>query len=1267
MKDIGYWTPYAINNLAQVVGMSGGRAVLWQNQVLYDLNDLVPPDTPLLLYAMAINDAGQILCRYHQVYTRACLLTPIGAALAGTVRDELTGEPIVGAGVSVPGLSPTQTGAQGEFTFSGLPAGQTTVTASKAGYHDASQAVILNVNSWTFVSLLMMPDRDFEVVEVRGRYCGPGRRTYYLDDSTLFETLTAKIDWNEQTPGLIRWITPSAAYEDPCSGDSGTRTFDMGGDFEPGGTLTVVAVTGDSPPAESDPYIANFKVISSPIGIATSFLYAYPLGNTLKYVTPSVAGNENLSVVAGAPQGTIPTSMPLFGGEALEFGALFKVGAEVNGDGTGSGTFLNIEGSASHSRIAGFAFAPHVSGSATWHFYEDPDQWVAGGRVEFGGAFGADVPPAPVYFPLGACPLCVPAYFRGHIDIGLAVGLDLTSWAAPGEPVWSGTLDLDPFPYAEAMLGVGAADMLAVEGYFGGGARTQLQYPQEPTIVSLQMYLAGGARVVLLVFTIDYPLLEYTWDVYEGGRQQSDFELPTIRLMPRDYLNPSEKYSVFVANDDVRSGQRDVVTEETPIQLNVFGQSTPDMVAIGNDLLTVWIYDDPARTPTNRTEVVFSAYDSTTETWSTPMAAADDGTADFHPQLAALANGDVLLAWENVGEVLDEPVDPNDPDQVQAKLEEMKSKTEIAVAMYDATARTWSAQIVMTDNEFLDRSPRLAAAADGTAMLTWISNVANHEMGTSSAPNDIHYVAYDGSTWSAPADVALGVPSVVKSAMAYDGTNAVLVFVGDTDDNTQTPEDRELFAVTYDGSGWGTVAQLTADVVEDASPQAAYDSNGELFLVWYGDGDIVMATDLSLADEQTIVDQQGEASSGAADFRVASGDGGQISLVWQDASDDLVDMWYASYDPAVSIWSKPQRLTSDESMEHAMAPVFDGSGDLVVAYDKVQIVRETRTVIVGGDEIQIDNVPVPSQTDLYVLRHVVSGDLTVDSADVTVSPENPLAGMLAAVKARVRNLGDVPATSVTVAFYDGDPNNAGTLIDTATISGPLVGGDEAEVNVGWLVPASTAPHDVYVVVDPSLEQEDRDRNNNTAVLAGVMKPDVAITEIGAQTAGPNHIITVRVANDGALDVTMVNVALRKDAVDGELLTSFSIADPIVPGAYRDVSWVWEDAGPFPGGSAEVFAVADEANEIDEFDEDNNVRWALARNIRSINPGDWDGDGDVDLSDYAEFPGCISGPWQAPSFVMPSQGCLDAFDFDADADVDLQDFAGFQVLFTGSSA
>ena len=58
-------------------------------------------------------------------------------------------------------------------------------------------------------------------------------------------------------------------------------------------------------------------------------------------------------------------------------------------------------------------------------------------------------------------------------------------------------------------------------------------------------------------------------------------------------------------------------------------------------------------------------------------------------------------------------------------------------------------------------------------------------------------------------------------------------------------------------------------------------------------------------------------------------------------------------------------------------------------------------------------------------------------------------------------------------------------------------------------------------------------------------------------------------------------------------------------------------------------------------------------------GDWDGDGDVDLDDYAVFAVCleISGPFLPPLF----EECATVFDFDGDQDVDLQDFGSLELV------
>ncbi len=64
------------------------------------------------------------------------------------------------------------------------------------------------------------------------------------------------------------------------------------------------------------------------------------------------------------------------------------------------------------------------------------------------------------------------------------------------------------------------------------------------------------------------------------------------------------------------------------------------------------------------------------------------------------------------------------------------------------------------------------------------------------------------------------------------------------------------------------------------------------------------------------------------------------------------------------------------------------------------------------------------------------------------------------------------------------------------------------------------------------------------------------------------------------------------------------------------------------------------------------------------PGDLDSDGDVDLTDYANFGRCVAGPGVAtPPFCCDPESFSNA-DFDDDGDVDLVDFFTLARHFTG---
>jgi hypothetical protein len=255
-----------------------------------------------------------------------------------------------------------------------------------------------------------------------------------------------------------------------------------------------------------------------------------------------------------------------------------------------------------------------------------------------------------------------------------------------------------------------------------------------------------------------------------------------------------------------------------------------------------------------------------------------------------------------------------------------------------------------------------------------------------------------------------------------------------------------------------------------------------------------------------------------------------------------------------------------------------------------------------------------------------------------------------------------------VSFFDGHPDAGGEMIAAPIfVDDPLAGGDAIDVSTTWTpgMRSGGRVHDLYVVVDHP--EDPRHNDNNMAALYGVMRPDLSMDSIQAQTIGSVHrLLTVRVRNESGVPSLDTSVTLRLHSELGDWLASIPVPGGIEPGAFHDVYWMWYDAPPMAGGSSTLVAVVDEEDSVDEYDEGNNVAQVTIVDRRPTALGDWDRNGVVDLDDYPWIAACISGPWegpgQTPAFEAPSWDCLDVIDADDDRDVDLNDMQAFQLQF-----
>jgi len=963
--------------------------------------------------------------------------------------------------------------------------------------------------------------------------------------------------------------------------------------------------------------------------------------NTATGLQYKILGIDSLNMsVAQWDEHNVPSSFPLFGGKSMKVG--FELSGQLSGNisGDGKAELFAFGYDKKYKQIIRkgikptkgmklpfIEFSPGIAleFNFVWSAYQQ--KWMPGGGLDLGCDFLYSSP----QIPCGAVGP-VPIYVRAEVSLDLDLEVGIDDWDSQG-PLWTGTFEFEPL--AKGILGAGVAKVVCVEGYLGGGFHGEFEFM--PTFDWMDPYiiLVGGVQAVTGPFKWGPLELRYEWPEQEAGAMSSMLSMDELlrgddySLLSRDYLSyQSQAAQPLLMMDEGMAllGEGGLQGEQV-LQSAVYPYSVPDTAVDSYGIVSAWIADDTGRSLINRTEATFAGFDN--GIWSEPNAIFDDGTADLYPQLLSLSETEIACIWQNANDVLPDTAD----------METFLSNLEIAVSVYDSGTGNWSAVQRITSNNILDRSARLAASDPCDMLAVWVSNATNDLWGSTTNTNNIMWSHCDGVNWNTPAAMAAGFGTILDTTLAYDGVTGTFVFCVDADDDLDTSEDQDLWVSTYSGVSWTTPAQLTSDPNTDTAPRLAYDSGGTLYLAWLQGSDIRMAVGTDVGN--SVVVATPNESIGSKDFDLVMGDNGQVALIWNDVSETYNDLWVAYYSQTLDIWSQPRQLTRDDAAERFVSGQFAPNGSLFCLYDKNWTEYEDQEVIIDGNPVIVEGVPKAGRSDLTCLVYELSSDLSITVEDVDMDPLNPTPGSQATLTATVSNLGESAATDVDVAFYDGDPQAAGTLIESVqTIVDPIAGGQQAQVSVLWTVPSTILPRDIYVVVDPDLEQDDRDWLNNIAQIQ-VLRADITISEIVVQRAGGLCVLTARIANEGVLDASNINVKLRLNASDGTILAQENVP-LIAAGAYQDVSFV---VTSLPYGLPILYTTVDENNSIDEFDEDNNIQSTIAVNPV---PGDFQPDGVVDTEDLFE----LSSHWLATGSHVPG----DIYPAGGDGIVNLMDFA-----------
>lgn len=415
------------------------------------------------------------------------------------------------------------------------------------------------------------------------------------------------------------------------------------------------------------------------------------------------------------------------------------------------------------------------------------------------------------------------------------------------------------------------------------------------------------------------------------------------------------------------------------------------------------------------------------------------------------------------------------------------------------------------------------------------------------------------------------------------GPTAVYAWTQDLDGNLADNSDQEVFYAAWDGTAWSAATRLTNDTIADQNLRAAVAPSGDVSLVWQRGSDLVL--DRNFAGSPTIA-RPGSQTVAFADYALTLGPGGNLVLIWQEQSPDGVGAHYEVYDPDTGGWSQDESLFADSSLERSFAPTWDSSGNLTIAYDRVQLQNVSKTVTTqDGQTITIDNVPQPGRVDLGVVKRTLAKDVGFLPGDFTVEGSDQ-PGETLALTAKVRNLGDLPVENLQVAFYDGDPSAGGSeILPRQTISGLFNGAATQTVAITWTVPEPAAPHTLFAVIDPDdLIGETDETNNALSVNIGGTDLAIFLSSQTVQSDGSARVI-VDVTNQGAPTAAASTLAIRyADDQAGTPLATASIP-ALNPGALAEVAL---DLPPGGVSAERLFTVtADDAGVVADVDRGNN--------------------------------------------------------------------------------
>jgi uncharacterized protein YjdB len=374
----------------------------------------------------------------------------------------------------------------------------------------------------------------------------------------------------------------------------------------------------------------------------------------------------------------------------------------------------------------------------------------------------------------------------------------------------------------------------------------------------------------------------------------------------------------------------------------------------------------------------------------------------------------------------------------------------------------------------------------------------------------------NNGTWDEAQVLDSNLPLITSIDSAYNNGSNLVAFTVDTDGNSMTKDDTEVYLISNSGKN-----QLTTDVVNDNEVQFVK-QNDKSELYWISGSHIkhLNPDNITCVDTLTIKTD----SRLMTNLHILINQNNDQVLVWEQADGFNSELYGAYYDKATSQWGDAIRLTRYNGKVRQSNGYLANDNTIKMALDSVQVLdlNDTNSGAYGSANLLVTDISRECNLSImgpvYYDNELVSPDSIIN---LYVNIKNNSADAINQIQAQIT-----------------DKNN--TVLETQTITKTISSGATEEIEIPYTLPSTISKDDITVQVTP-VGLIDIDLSDNTATTT-IGLADLAVQSTSVVNGTSSKQVQVTIQNIGYDGAQNINVTLRKDSSDGEVLETKTIAD-----------------------------------------------------------------------------------------------------------------------------